>query len=526
MSQIATVKRFIAKYGLDANNVTLINVADPVNPTDASNLESQTAAILVETNRATTAEGLLVPKTTTVNGHALSGNVTVSASDVGLGNVSNTSDANKPVSTATATAIGVETARATTAEGLLVLKTTTVNGHALSANVTVTASDIGLGNVTNVAQLANTQALAITGDVTATSTGLNTGSIATTLTTVNSNVGTFGSATNIPVVTVDGKGRVTAASTVAVSIPSGSIAVTGGDVTMSGNTGANITNATLATVTQGTGNSFVKITLDTKGRVTGNTAVAQANITALLGAGSITNTMLANNSVTIGSSNVVLGGTLSSVSGLSLVAPVLGTPASGTLTNCTGLPYSGLTGTVPTWNQNTTGNAANVTGTVAIANGGTGATTAAAAATALGVGTSISDAISNTTQELVVNNTANTILIGQPVYYLEDNSVDLANSLDVNKKDVVGFVINNNILRNGGTGQIAVVGKITATIPQWSMITNGYTALVPNTNYFLDVTSGNITNIPPLSNANYCCLLGKALSNTELLIKLERPIAL
>ena len=178
MSQIATVKRFIAKYGLDANNVTLINVADPVNPTEASNLESQTAAILVETNRATTAEGLLVPKTTTVNGHALSGNVTVSASDVGLGNVSNTSDANKPVSTATATAIGVETARATTAEGLLVLKTTTVNGHALSANVTVTASDIGLGNVTNVAQLANTQALAITGDVTATSTGLNTGSIA------------------------------------------------------------------------------------------------------------------------------------------------------------------------------------------------------------------------------------------------------------------------------------------------------------------------------------------------------------
>ena len=29
----------------------------------------------------------------------------------------------------------------------------TVNGHALSANVTVTASDVGLGNVTNVAQM-------------------------------------------------------------------------------------------------------------------------------------------------------------------------------------------------------------------------------------------------------------------------------------------------------------------------------------------------------------------------------------
>lgn len=42
---------------------------------------------------------------------------------------------------------------------------------------------------------------------------------------------------------------------------------------------------------------------------------------------------------------------------------------------------------VPTLNQNTTGTASNVTGTVAIANGGTGATTAAAARTNLGAST-------------------------------------------------------------------------------------------------------------------------------------------
>lgn len=40
-----------------------------------------------------------------------------------------------------------------------------------------------------------------------------------------------------------------------------------------------------------------------------------------------------------------------------------GTPSSITLTNGTGLPYSGLTGTVPTWNQNTTGSAATLTTT-------------------------------------------------------------------------------------------------------------------------------------------------------------------
>ena len=42
---------------------------------------------------------------------------------------------------------------------------------------------------------------------------------------------------------------------------------------------------------------------------------------------------------------------------------------------------------IPTLNQNTTGTAANVTGTVAVANGGTGATTAAAARTNLGANT-------------------------------------------------------------------------------------------------------------------------------------------
>jgi hypothetical protein len=47
-----------------------------------------------------------------------------------------------------------------------------------------------------------------------------------------------------------------------------------------------------------------------------------------------------------------------------LVTPILGTPTSGNLANCT----------FPTLNQNTTGTASNVTGVVAVANGGTGDT--------------------------------------------------------------------------------------------------------------------------------------------------------
>ena len=50
-----------------------------------------------------------------------------------------------------------------------------------------------------------------------------------------------------------------------------------------------------------------------------------------------------------------------------LVTPILGTPTSGTLTNCTGLPTSGLTGNISLTTQ--------VSGTLPVANGGTGVTT-------------------------------------------------------------------------------------------------------------------------------------------------------
>lgn len=49
-----------------------------------------------------------VSNTTTVNGHALSTNVTVTKSDISLGNVDNTSDVNKPVSTAQAASIATK----------------------------------------------------------------------------------------------------------------------------------------------------------------------------------------------------------------------------------------------------------------------------------------------------------------------------------------------------------------------------------------------------------------------------------
>lgn len=52
--------------------------------------------------------GKKVDKTTTVNGKALSTNITLGKADVGLGNVDNTADLDKPISTATQTALDLK----------------------------------------------------------------------------------------------------------------------------------------------------------------------------------------------------------------------------------------------------------------------------------------------------------------------------------------------------------------------------------------------------------------------------------
>lgn len=102
------------------------------------------------------------PITRTVGGHALSADVVLVKADVGLGNVDNTSDANKPVSTATQTALdGKQTldsdlttiaAIDSTVAGALVtdgagwIKKTYAQ---LKTALSLVKGDVGLGNVDN-----------------------------------------------------------------------------------------------------------------------------------------------------------------------------------------------------------------------------------------------------------------------------------------------------------------------------------------------------------------------------------------
>ena len=107
----------------------------------------------------------VVPNTRTVAGKPLSANVTIAKGDVGLASVDNTSDAQKPVSTAQQAALDAK-----------VPTSRTVAGKVLTADVSLAEADVGLGNVDNTSD-ANKPVS--TAQQTALNAKVNTSSVAT-----------------------------------------------------------------------------------------------------------------------------------------------------------------------------------------------------------------------------------------------------------------------------------------------------------------------------------------------------------
>lgn len=157
---------------------------------------------------------------------------------------------------------------------------------------------------------------------------------------------TYGSASSVPTIAINAQGQITSASNTSIAINANQV-----------------TSGTLATTVGGTGlSSFTSggaLYATSTSALTSGTLPITAGGTGITAFGTGVQIALGQN--VTGSGGIVLA------TSPNLVTPALGTPSSGTLTNCTGYPTSALSGSINLATQ--------VTGTLPVANGGTGVTT-------------------------------------------------------------------------------------------------------------------------------------------------------
>ena len=284
--------------------------------------------------------------------------------------------------------------------------TPVANSYLANSSITINGNAVSLGGSTTITA-ANPYALTIGTGLSGTSYN---GASAVTIALANSGVtaGTYGSASVIPVVTVNAQGQITSISTQATNAPSyqgtwnastnsptltSSVGTQGyyyivsvaGTTNLDGNAlwsvgdWAIFGNGKWERIAGSTSESFTSLTT-TNLAVTGLTGYMYANGSGNVTAsttiptsalsGTISNAQLANSSVTIGSSSLSLGGTLSTLAGVSI---------SGSTNTLSNIGNSSLTNSSITINGNlvslggSTTVSASTTNALTINNSGSGA---------------------------------------------------------------------------------------------------------------------------------------------------------
>jgi hypothetical protein len=191
------------------------------------------------------------------------------------------------------------------------------------------AAQPGFSDLTGSASAA--QMPALTGDVTTVA-----GAVATTLATVNANVGSFGSSTAIPALTINAKGLITAASSSAVIAPAGTLTGT-----------ALATGVVSSSLTSAAGGTF------------GTMAFEAANSVNIIG-GSINSTAIGSGTPAAGFFTTLKGGTSLVIASSQVITGIQGT---------TGTSLAATTGTFTSGNlRSTDANGNEVDSAVATAN--------------------------------------------------------------------------------------------------------------------------------------------------------------
>lgn len=227
-------------------------------------------------------------------------------------------------------------------------------------------------NVSSANTLSTARTVAITGDTTAAATSFNGSaniSLATTLADVNASAAiggtTYGSASAVPIIVVNKKGLVTSVTTAALgniaSQASNNVSITGGAI--SGTSITLVQSTTASPVAEGrmewdTDNDVLVIGTATATKVfnPSNPTSAVSSTNQTLSTGCTWN----GNTIAVG-----YGGT-----GVTTLTGVVYGTGTTAMRAATGAEVASALGTT-----DISGKAANVTGTIAVANGGTGATT-------------------------------------------------------------------------------------------------------------------------------------------------------
>lgn len=249
---------------------------------------------------------------------------------------------------------------------------------------TVTATDVGLGNVTN-----NAQVTSVTGTSPVVSSGGTTPAISLASGYGDTQNPYASKTANYVLAAPNGlAGAPTFRALVAADIPAlsyvSSIGVTA-PITSTGGLTPTIGITQAGTASNGYLSSTDWNTFNNKGSGTvTSVSVASSNGFAGSSSGGATPTLTLSTSITgllKGNGTAISAATAGSDYSAGTAALATGILKS---TTTTGALSIAVAADFPTLNQNTTGTASNVTGTVAVANGGTGATTAATALTNLG----------------------------------------------------------------------------------------------------------------------------------------------